>query len=287
MSEAIIPIKRAAATPAAEFTLITPEWCEQMLKHHNRRNRTIRNSVVARYVAAMQAGHWPMTGQPIILDWNGDVLDGQHRMTACMQSGVPIYILVVSGIDPAVMPAIDKNAPRKTRDTFGLLGKPKPGDRSAVVRPLWALSNGVSLGNTTSLFALDDFTLDEVDNQFSEILDAALPLAERLYKSRGLGKKSWGTAIAWMLHEGANPELVREFAESVETGVQLSAEDPRYQLRNWCERARRVGGQKRTLRPDELVIAVIKAWNFWVTGKTVKTFAVKPSEPIPSVEIGA
>jgi hypothetical protein len=285
-STAINHLGHAASFYNAEFRFVSPQEAADLVENHNPRNRSIRKKVVERYTAAIVGGRWLVTGQPIIIDWNGDVLDGQHRLIACRDAGVAIFALVVTGIDPDVMPAIDKNTPRMTRDTLGWAGRTHATERSSILRPLWGLSVGIPMGNTQLLHRLDDIEILKIDEQFGDVIDKAVPLANRLYKARGLSKRSWGVAIAWMIHEGADETLLEEFVESVVTGVNLSATDPRYQFRQWCDRARGVGGQKRTLRADELVIAVLKAWNYWIIGKTVQQFAVRPSEPMPNVEAG-
>jgi hypothetical protein len=292
MSEAInnktdAHLAKAIELARAGFRWMSPAEADDILSNHNPNNRNIRRTVVQKYLLDVISAQWMVTGQPVIRDWNGNLLDGQHRLMAVRDGGVPVYLLVVEGIDPDVMWAIDKNAPRQTRDTLKWAGFDRTSERQAVIGPLWALDSGENLGNTIKQGQLNDHQRLQVNDRFDKCMVDGLPIAERLYKSRGLGKKGWGTAIVWMLDQGADRELLGEFADAVVTGVNLAADDPRYQLRNWCERARGIGGQKRTLRADELLIAVLKAWNYWVTGKKVKTFAIKPTEPIPAVEAGA
>lgn len=289
MSEALqlTPTEWAEPVHKAEFRYVSPQEAADVLEHRNPRNRSVRVKVADRYMNSILGMTWMVTGQPIIFDWNGDLLDGQHRLMACRDSGVAIYTLVVTGIDPEVMPAIDKNTPRSTRDTFRWAGKHNPVDYAPIARPLWGLSQGIFMGNSERLHRIDDQQLMELIEPFEDSIVTAIPLASRMYKSRGLSKRNWGVALAWIIHNGADKALVEDFVTSVVIGADLSIDDPRYQFRNWCDRARGLGGPKRKLRSDEHVIAVVKAWNYWVTGKTIKQFAVKPTETLPAVEVGA
>ena len=55
----------------------------------------------------MQNGEWKLNGKSICFDWNGRLLNGQHRLSAVVRSGVPLTTLVVRGLDPALVPTQD------------------------------------------------------------------------------------------------------------------------------------------------------------------------------------
>ena len=70
--------------------LITPEIAAQMLAK-NVGNRAIRNHVVKQYAQQMRDGQWRQTHEPIAVDASENVVDGQHRLTAIVQSGASIW----------------------------------------------------------------------------------------------------------------------------------------------------------------------------------------------------
>lgn len=261
-------------TPADALVLLTL----------NTNNRKVRRSHVERLAAAMRAGNWHFNGETI--KFNGEqLLDGQHRLLACIEADTPFTTLVASGISSEAMPSIDKGTPRRTGDSLRWLGFDSAKDRASVLRELWALENGISLRSNQLYRNLDEYQLLEVHERLIPHIETALPLARRLNQRLGLGRKSWGVAICWLLMSGADHDLVVDFMDRISTGDELKRDDSRYQLREWCQRVRGVTGQKRDLRSDEHLIAVVKSWNFWVNGKTAKLLKVNPSEALPKVVV--
>ena len=81
-----------------EQVLVTPSLAERYLKR-NSVNRNISQSVVDRYARDMRNGRWEQNGDVIRFDASGSLRDGQHRLTAIVQSGETIKLNVVRGID--------------------------------------------------------------------------------------------------------------------------------------------------------------------------------------------
>lgn len=81
--------------------IIQPEQAVLYLQH-NAKHRPIKQKKVEEYVEVMKADQWKLNGKVIVFDRNGRLLGGQHRLSACAQSGVPLTTLVVRGVDPSV-----------------------------------------------------------------------------------------------------------------------------------------------------------------------------------------
>lgn len=60
---------------------MTPQLAAQMLAK-NDGNRDLRQTTVKAYAAEMAAGQWRTTHQPIAVDQTGQLVDGQHRLSA-------------------------------------------------------------------------------------------------------------------------------------------------------------------------------------------------------------
>ena len=67
---------------------ITPEEAAKMLET-NQRNRNVSKNAVAAMARDMTAGHWRLNGEAIRIDGDGNLIDGQHRFSACVMSGGP------------------------------------------------------------------------------------------------------------------------------------------------------------------------------------------------------
>jgi hypothetical protein len=76
---------------------INPEMAANWLEI-NKHNRKLRASVVQRYAEDMKSGSWQRTHQGIAFDEDGNLVDGQHRLAAIVESGVTVNIMVTTGL---------------------------------------------------------------------------------------------------------------------------------------------------------------------------------------------
>jgi hypothetical protein len=75
---------------------------------------------VRRYKADMDDHRWPLTGEPIIFDSEGNLQDGQHRLAALAEAHVKhVGFTVVRGAAPDTFIVLDNGAVRKVSDTTG------------------------------------------------------------------------------------------------------------------------------------------------------------------------
>jgi len=100
----------------------TPEVAAEYLER-NTKNRPISKGHVKHFVHVMRHGDMMLNGEAIIVDIHGTVLNGQHRLTACVESGLSFDCLVVFGIDPGAFKTIDGGKKRKTSDALAIQGE--------------------------------------------------------------------------------------------------------------------------------------------------------------------
>ena len=117
--------------------VITPQMAQEILEKHNPRNRTVSEGTVQSYATDMKNGRWTVTHQGLAFDVNGNLLDGQHRLWACLFSGVPIEFNVtrdlpvestVGGVQIFTMDAIDRGRVRTTGQQMQLCHNIKNGN---------------------------------------------------------------------------------------------------------------------------------------------------------------
>lgn len=97
---------------------ITPETAAAMLTT-NAMNRPISRAHVERLCGAMRRGEWELNGATIKVARTGRLLDGQHRLTACVESGCSFKTLVVHGLPESSFATIDQIArSRKISDVL-------------------------------------------------------------------------------------------------------------------------------------------------------------------------
>lgn len=99
--------------------VVSPELAKEYLKA-NRKNRPVRKHLVDWIAEQIERGEWRVSHQGIAFDKNGDLIDGQHRLMAIAKAGVPVEIVVSTGVDPAAFQVIDCGQRRTTADLTGL-----------------------------------------------------------------------------------------------------------------------------------------------------------------------
>jgi hypothetical protein len=76
--------------------IITPELAQEWLDRGGT-NRKITRRRIDAMAAAIQRGEWRLTGEAIKLDHEGRVRDGQNRLHAIAQAGIPVRSAVARG----------------------------------------------------------------------------------------------------------------------------------------------------------------------------------------------
>ena len=101
-----------------EFVNLTPDMAIYILANRNKRNRSIGRDFVKKLYREMVSGRWVgANGQSISIDWNGDLVDGQHRLCAVYNSNLPfVEVNFVSGLDPESFTTIDQGKKRSFTD---------------------------------------------------------------------------------------------------------------------------------------------------------------------------
>lgn len=99
---------------------ITPELAEKMLAY-NFNNRKLRRSLVDYLKAQIEAGEWQKDHpQPIVFSKNR-LIDGQNRLTAIKESGIPVHIKTVFGVRDELRQYIDTGISRTLDDRIALI----------------------------------------------------------------------------------------------------------------------------------------------------------------------
>ena len=103
---------------------LTPEWAELLLSNLHENQRKTRPSHLGRIERAITGGTYQWTGAPIVIDSNDRVIDGQHRLTAVVNTGVTLpNTLLVTAKQDGVLKVIDTTtAPRSLGDLFKIMG---------------------------------------------------------------------------------------------------------------------------------------------------------------------
>lgn len=242
---------------------LTPDLAEKWLGH-NVGNRNLRRQKVQQYARDMREGNWHTSGQAIQFDWNGRLVDGQHRLEAVIESGVTIEVLVVKGLDPRAREVIDTGAKRTASDALKFAGHTQDATLlAAVARIADARENGyLRTAMATSVPQLSNSDVIAWVELNPEVGSAVL-LSRRTGKAINIQPSVW----AYCLYELQKVDVgkANEFAESIADMRLEGKGDPRKTLLDIFHRA--ATGQRRKPGVAEAIYIVFRAWNAWATGQ--------------------
>jgi hypothetical protein len=105
--------------PSASIVNVSPDAAKRWLAQ-NTKNRPLKKTKLPEFVRDMKAGRWQLTGEAIKFDAAGNLLDGQNRLTAIVESGVTVPMFVIRGLAPEAQEVMDSGTPRSAADALSL-----------------------------------------------------------------------------------------------------------------------------------------------------------------------
>src|SRR2546430_282208 len=106
-----------------EIVTITPELAQEWLDRGGTNRKVTRRRIEA-MTAAIQRGEWQLTGEAIKLDDEGRVRDGQNRLHAIVEAGVPVRSVVARGVSEDAFDVMDTGRSRSAADVLHIHGFP-------------------------------------------------------------------------------------------------------------------------------------------------------------------
>lgn len=205
---------------------ITPEYAKELLAS-NHKNRNIRTAHVDGLKRDMRKGSWRYTGDPIRVSWpteefpNGVLLDGQHRLSAIVESGTTQKMIIVSGLDPKSKIVMDTGVRRTVGDQLEMDGHHWGNRLAAASRLILAIETG------TLTQGIVKATASEISAFYFAnpgILDAVLAVdginrnVPALSPSHAAGAYFYGSRLY--------PEATKAFFEKLRSGANMGPTEP-------------------------------------------------------------
>ena len=243
--------------------VITPEYAKQLLEQ-NPRNRKLSPALVERYALDMREGRWNEgNGQTVVIDRNGNLLDGQHRMGGVVRADVPVSFIVVRNVDPAGFSTIDTGKPRTLDDLLSIEGYTNSRVIGGAARLAWNYAAGVGLTYSPNRTILHEFV--ENHAYFEEIAGHVTNKSSgKTYPKVPL------TGVLFLANISRQYDAeVETFIEGLTTGQGLYRGDPRLTLREWIIYHKTKSLGRTDLKTEALFGAAARAWNAHATGKTL------------------
>lgn len=248
----------------AEVVTITAEKAKTLLAN-NTNNRDVKPAGVAQIKTALQRGEWKLNGEAIKIAEDGTILDGQHRLIACMETGIAFQTLLVTGLSNDTQDTMDTGIVRTVGDVLKLNGYTNSvglaASTLAIIRAeqysirAATVSSGGSAYPVTRRQVLDrvkaEPTLEDVSRygkKFSKI-----------------GIQGRLASLLWYEFSKINSADAEYFFEKLLTGEALDRGNPILTVRNILIALK--NNEKGTRNQTHTAGLVIKAWNKFRDGE--------------------
>lgn len=257
---------------------ITPEWALRLLET-NYDNRTLSSKLVRQYADDMKAGRWPLNGESIKVDDRGNVVDGQHRLWAILESGITLRTVLVEGVANDSRRTVDMGRPRTASSILQMEGLASSTNVAAAAgaalryqhypEKVWSSSNIVSKVEIVDFARLHHEALNNGVIRARD-LDSIKPVV---------------SAYAAFHFEAVTlgfDEPLSRFHHQVSTGANLDEGDPALTYRDWVL-TRRKG--LREWQQQQFFAITVKAFNYHLKDRGIKRLRFE-KEMLPMPKIG-
>ncbi len=277
---------------SSSIRTITPNRAKIMLGTQIT-NRSLSNAIISRYARDMKQENWDENGQPIIISEEGELIDGQHRLNACIKADVPFRSVVTRGVEEKAKLTIDSGKKRSFAHQLQMDGIQYSNHTAATVQTIYHILEG------STAVKLTNHEMQKILDKYPDILDSTklimskIPLvpqpsvlsAVHFLASHFLSKKDSFTG----------QDMAGEFHKVFYTGVPFykpitspgtkTKKDPAH---IWRERLIRIMAKPHTAIPRKSVIdGTVHAWNLFVAGEMPSYFKIPEDvtmEGLPSLK---
>lgn len=254
---------------------ITPEMAALLLVR-NKTNRAICRSHMVRLSRAISADVWQLNGESIKFHKDGTLIDGQHRLMACVKAEKPFNtsVCIVDGNKGDIFNSIDTGRMRGGGDALSVRGVKYPMTLAAAIKTiLWYYDEVSTLGTRfyTNKQIIDFFdTFSYIENIcYSMFNGSNYGDARYLMTGKVMGFMMF---MAWFNDDPS----IQEFMARLGSPANHEKDSPILQLRL---KALDIRSKKKLatghIRFQYTAGLGIKAWNNHVQKKTIKKFDFK------------
>lgn len=208
-----------------EVVRMTPDMARAILKN-NPNNRNVKRDRVSLYASDMEKGRWQLNGESIVIDADGNLKDGQHRLMAVVKSQCTVPMIVVSGVDTDCN-IYDRGSGRSVKDIMTITMEDKWKQSNHII----AICNRfLYMKNTANHYNSDFDVIKFIENYENEL--------EQIYHI-AINKKKYSRsatitcAIFIALHNGESIDKLNKYVQVLNTGMmEVSTDSPAILVRN-------------------------------------------------------
>jgi hypothetical protein len=269
------------AKPSTTIENITPEIAKRYLSTNadHQRKPTMTHQLHLRQ--QMEKGQWMMTGEPIIFDSNGCLVDGQHRLRALIDAKMDFEFVVIRGVSPESFVAMNRGKQRSNGNVLEIKGVSNANNIAACVAGVLnyrrALkSNSGKGGSLNSYIRPSSCEIVQEYDENSDLYHKAVIIGQRAKKKIKGSIPATISALA-MIDAKRPVEEVEHFWGLFESGEGLFKGDPILVFRNRMEEN---NISKSKLSGYLVMMIAVKAWNAYRENKSIKILRVTEGESV-------
>lgn len=266
---------------------ITPDIAEKML------TTNISNRDINRFSAVMTAlenNEWELNGATIIFDESGILIDGQHRLTACVRTGKPICTIVVRGISHNTQVTMDTGISRKLRDYTKMRGFKNYSTVASVGLALYIVDNyGLRAyfmshrGGKATYKAVINFIDDNYEQRIKPLVDDVRAMQAK-YRKVNSGTISAVFDAFTAAGKDDYEEFVKQLTHASPACVSIRI------LQTALSKNATTTDRVKQLTQKHIAAYMIKTWNAYITGVEIKQLKFNQGgahpESFPEVFLG-
>jgi hypothetical protein len=208
-------ISTAKTNEPSRVHLITPHLAAWILDNRNpKNNRKASPTKIEEYQSAMSGDWWRVNGSTLVFGKSGYLMDGQHRLKACVRSGSSFHSYIVFGVDDSAFIVIDIGRKRSNADAFSVAGISYSAVSAHTARWINILENDPTARNAqlTNEEALNFYHKNIDHKLFEECVQIAVKIEKEVKAFKAKVPASCAAALLY-LFSGKSKKDAKAFAD--------------------------------------------------------------------------
>lgn len=248
--------------------LVTPTLAKDLLLKNNS-NRRVSKETVSSYSNDMREKRWKEnTAEFIKIAEDGEILDGQHRLLAIIESDCNIYFHIAYGVSKSVFDVLDTGKIRSSGDVFSIERIENSAIISASIKSYLALSKNhkADLNSSSKSHKLTNTIILEEYKRRPEFWQEVASFSHKSYRNFAhiLPASFIGTLYSYFYD--VSPEESRNFINQLCSGESITNSSISV-LRQSLLKDK---VSQRKMQPQDRLAIIVKTWNAFRLGKNYR-----------------
>lgn len=260
---------------------VTAEDAERLLAR-NTRNRKVSRTALEQIKASLVRGEWKLNGEAVKVASDGTILDGQHRLYACVETGISFPTLLITGLEHDTQDTMDTGKVRSHADVLALNGYANATTLAATVVAIiraerYSIKAAMSSSGGSAAWPVTrKQMLDRLDSE-----PTLTDIANFGKKYGRIGLSGRAASTLFYFFSKIDADDAEHFFSKILTGDGLERGNPILTLRNHLITLKDDSKGERNLR--YVAAVTIKAWNKFREGEQLSQMKFRTGGANPEV----